>query len=223
MATKQLTSLDAYVIPRVNLLPPEIGAKRAERRSYVFMGVAVASAGAAVVALYLGQASRVSSAKKELARAQSENRTLTTERAGLQNVQDTYAQVDANEALITRAYSTRVLWSVYLHNISLQIPENVWITQLTADATPPAIGAVPVPGKITPAGSFTFAGKGFEYNDLAAWLDSVAKIKGVVNASFSSAQDEKPTSAKGRTVVKFTSTALLTPAAITPHKIPGSK
>ncbi|MEO6712874.1 MAG: PilN domain-containing protein [Mycobacteriales bacterium] len=221
MATKQLTSLDTYVVPRVNLLPPEIGAKRAAQRSYVLMGAAVAGAGAAVLALYLGQASRVTAAKEDLKAEQATNTKLKSERVKLQAVQDVYLAVDADEALLTRAFSRRVNWSVYLHSLSIGIPENVWINQLTATVTPAATGAVPVGG--APVGSLTFTGTAFAYNDVAAWLESLGRIKGVTNSYFSSATKLTPTTPKGRALVTFSSNALLTPVAVTPHTKPGSR
>lgn len=220
MPTKQLTALDTYVLPRVNLLPPEIGERAAERRSYVFMGLAVAAAAAAVAGMYIGQASRVSAAKTELQESQADNAKLQADRAKLQTVQDAYAAVDRDEALLTLARARRVNWSVYLHNISISIPENVWITQLTAVVTPPT--AAPVAGVVPPVGTLTFVGNGFAYNDVAAWLESVAKLNGVTDATFGTAADVKPASPGGRTIVTFTSTAALTEAAITRHKL-GSK
>lgn len=221
MATKQLTASDTYVLPRVNLLPPEIGQRRADRKSYAFMGIAGAGALAAVVAMYLGQASRVSSAKSELQRAQTENSRLKNERQKLQPVQDVYLQVDAQEALVTRAYANRVLWSVYMHNIAISVPDNVWITQFAG--TVGAAGA-PVAGSTTAAvGTLTFAGKAFVYDDVAAWLDSIAKIKGVANATFSTASKLAPTTPGARSIVTFASTATLTPTSLTPHTKSGSR
>lgn len=224
MATKQLTSLDTYVLPRVNLLPPEIGEKKAERRSYAFMGIVVAAGGATVVALYLGQAARVAAAEQELSAAKSQNQTLVAERARLQTVEDVYAAVDSEEALVTRAFENRVFWSVYLHNVSIRIPDNVWITQFTGTAgVATADQAAVAAGAAVPVGSLTFTGMAFGFNDVAAWLDGIAKTKGVANATFSTIEDEKSQSPSARTIVKFTSTAGLTPAAITPHKKPGSR
>jgi Tfp pilus assembly protein PilN len=212
MATKQLTSLDGYVLPRVNLLPPEIAAKKAEQRSYVLMGLAVAGAGAAVVALYMGQAAKVSAAKKELAASQTTNAQLKAKRDGLQSVQNVYAEVDAQEALLTTAFSNRILWSVQLHNLSIGMPENVWITQFSGTSATGGTG-----------GSMTYAGKAFAYNDIAAWLESMSRLKGVADASFSTATKTKSTVPGARPIVTFASTASLTPDAITPHKKPGSR
>lgn len=221
MAIKQRTAVDTYVVPRVNLLPPEIAAKRAERRSYIAMGLTVAAAVTAVAVLYVGQAAKVSAAEADLAAAQRENTQLDGDRARLQSVQAVYLAVDADEALLSRAYENRVFFSVYLHNISIGIPDNVWVTQFTGTV----VAAAPSQ-KITTqptVGTLTFSGKAFEYNDLAAWLESNARLKGVTNTSFSTAAKVKPTTPGARTLVAFSSTASLTPAAITPHTKPRSR
>jgi Tfp pilus assembly protein PilN len=218
MATKEATLLGTYVVPRVNLLPPEIAAKRGERRSYALMGLAVAGAGVTVAALYLGQASKVSAAKHEKADVATQSAKLDAKRKSLQSVQDTYAAVDADEALLTQAYSHRVIWSVYLHNLSISIPDNVWMTNFTATAdgalTPPPLG-----GTDATYGTLTFAGKAFSYKDVAAWLDSTAKIKGTTFPYVSNVAEVKPGSSAGRTTVTFTANAGLTVAAFKPHTL----
>ena len=221
MATKELTSV-GYVLPRVNLLPPEIGVRKAQQRSYVLMGVAVACAGGAAAAMDMGQVSRVSAAKTDLVKVNDQATKLKQKRAALQPVQDTYATVDANEALLTQAFASRVQWSTPLHNISITIPENVWLLSFTAAAsatpTPPGIS-----GGQPSVGSIQFTGKAFAYNDVAAWLDSLARIKGFQSAYVSTATETKPTVAGGRKIVDFSSTVNLTSVAITPHTKPGSR
>jgi Tfp pilus assembly protein PilN len=181
------------------------------------MAVAVAGAGAAVVALYMGQAARVSAAKSALQETKAQNVKLRLERTKLQSVQDVYAQVDADEALVSRAYERQVLWSVYMHNLAISIPDNVWVTQFAGTVGTPATAGT------TAVGSLTFAGKAFAYNDVAAWLDSVAKVKGVTDATFTAATKQKPTTTGGRALIVFNSSASLTQAAITPNKTPGSR
>jgi Tfp pilus assembly protein PilN len=227
MATKEMTSVGLYVVPKVNLLPPEIGERRAQRRSVALMVVAVGCAGVAVGFVYLGQVSRVSAAKDERTSAQQKNATLRNDRVKLQDVQDKYAAVDADEALLTQAYSQRVMWSRYLHDVSIALPENLWLTGFTgtiATAAPSnSIVAAPVATPSGPVGTLSFTGQAYEYNDLAAWLDRVAKIKGFAGASFSTAAKKPPVVTGNRTLVEFTGSASLTPAAITPHKKPGSR
>jgi hypothetical protein len=56
----------------------------------------------------------------------------------------------------------------------------------------------------------TFAGVGFNHNDLALWLESLAGLKAYANVYFSNATESL---VGARKVVNFSSTADMTPAA----------
>jgi Tfp pilus assembly protein PilN len=230
MATKEMTAVGAYVVPKVNLLPPEIEERKAQRRSYVIMGGAIAAAIVVVVFAYVAQASRVSEAKDSLAAAQARDGQLTRERAALQPVQDVYNNVDAHEALLAQAQSSRVRWSRFLHDLQVTIPDRVWVNSFTATLSAPtapasgqAVGSTAVlkPG----VGNVLIGGSAFEHNDVAAWLDSLTKVKGYADPYFTSSTLVLPTSDSpdARAIVKFTSSVTLTPAAITPTDKAGTK
>ena len=147
MATKELTHLGTYVVPMVNLLPPEIGERKAQQRGYVAMGATVVAALGAVAFLYLGQASRVGAAEDEVTAAKQQNSTLVAQRAKLAYVDEVYAEVDANEAMLTRAAAKRIFWSRNLADVALAMPDTVWlesidIAQVMDAATADAAGSV---------------------------------------------------------------------------------
>jgi hypothetical protein len=82
----------------------------------------------------------------------------------------------------------------------------------TAGTAAPSGQSVLDPG----LGTVTFDGKGFEHDDVASWLESLAKEKGYSNPYFSISElvTEGDLTAGGRKLVHFTSTANLTPAAL---------
>ncbi len=224
MSTKEMTATGTYVVPSVNLLPPEIGERKAQRRSYVMMGGAVVAAVVVVAFLYTGQAARVSKAKDALATAEQQDAKLRQERLALQPVQDVYNNVDAHEAMLADALSTRVRWSRFLHDIQTTIPERVWMSNFTATVTgnsPSTAGALFEPG----AGTVQIEGTAFDHVDVAAWLDSLTKIKGYANPYLTSSTIVVPgNDAPGaRLTVDFVSSVTLTDAAITPTDKAGKK
>src|SRR4051794_40892801 len=151
----------------------------------------------------------VAQAKSDLQSAQSQQATLQSQLAGLQSVRDVYAQVDAKKAMLKQAMGSEVRWSNYLTDLSLKLPQNVWLTNVTA--TEQAAGASA--GALAPAGvgSVTFTGVAFSHDDVATWLDALAKERGFANAYFSNSTKAM---IGPREVVDFTSSVTLTQAAL---------
>jgi Tfp pilus assembly protein PilN len=218
MATKEMTHLGTYVVPKVNLLPPEIDELKAQRRAYVAMGAVVVATIGAVGFLYAAQTARVGKAEDELASVKRAQSKLTVERQKLAHVDETFAKVDANEALLKQAVEKRIRWSRNLHDLSLTMPDNVWLEKLTiaqetdseksGKADKDAVLADPGLGIVT------FEGRGFKHDDVAAWLDAMAKIKGYMNPYFSISKGIKPKTPAEKFYVEFEGTTTISEAAL---------
>jgi Tfp pilus assembly protein PilN len=224
-ATQPLRS-GTVVLPRVNLMPPEIHEAARFRRFQ--LGLAAAGAGAIVIvgALFFQAHSGVASAKSQLADAQARHAQLEQQRQALQPVQDVYNQVAAKRAMLQQAMGGEIRWSYYLNDLSLKIPENVWLTNVSATETgtglaatgtsaaannPTAQAAAAAAASTTSGvGSINFGGVAFSHDDVANWLDSLAREKGYANPYFSNSTE---TFIGPRKVVTFTSSVQLTPAA----------
>lgn len=132
-------------IVRVNLVPAEIAESRQVKLTAIAMaGAAVLTLGIVGV-LYHQQTSKVSSAKSDLAAAQATNVQLTQEQGRLGNVDALYAKVDAAQAMLTAAEAPQVLWSRYLEDLRLQLPEHAWLSTISATETGATAAAAPAP------------------------------------------------------------------------------
>jgi Tfp pilus assembly protein PilN len=213
------SSTTTGTMPRVNLLPPEIAEKAAVRRSQGAMVLVGVAAVGVVAGLYMNASAKVNDANEAKAEAAAASAKLTTELNSLQNVRDVYAQVDAAKATLASAMSTEVLWSSYLHDLTLTIPDNVWLQTLTASIDGPTAtsgnkGTTSARPVLDPGiGVVSFTGAGFHYYDVAEWLESLARQKGYSNAYFTEAA-KHVYDGTDREVVKFTSSVNLTPAAL---------
>jgi len=209
------SSTTTGTMPRVNLLPPEIAEKAALRKAQVAMACVGLGAVAVVGVMTMNANAKVNDAKEAKAEAVATNVKLTANLKSLQNVKDVYAQVDAAKATLASAMSTEVLWSSYLHDLTLRIPENVWVSSFTVSMSNPTAKANPAAaGKqvLEPGlGVVTFAGSAFTHDDVAAWLESLAKQKGYVNPYFTQSVEKM---IGDRVVVDFTSTVNITNAAL---------
>jgi Tfp pilus assembly protein PilN len=206
--------------PRVNLLPPEIAEKSRLRRAQLAMVGTGLAAVAVVGVMYTQQSAKVDDAQQQKAAAEAAHVRLNAEKAQLQSVSDTYAQVDQAKQTLASAMHYEVLWSSYLHDLTLTIPENVWLTNMTAKLE---LTKAPAGGNAGPVldpglGTVTFTGRAFAQEDVAAWLESVSKEKGYTNPYFSQSVEALIGTVP---VVNFTSTVTLTEKALSNRYVKG--
>ncbi|HET6816869.1 MAG TPA: PilN domain-containing protein [Mycobacteriales bacterium] len=202
----------APVMPRVNLMPPEIAEAARFRRFQLAMGGAVVGAVAIVAVLYMGAHGGVASAQKQLDDAKQQNLALEAQRSQLQSVQDIYTQVAAKQAMLSTAMGDEIRWSTYLNDLSLRIPDHVWLTNMTATQNSGALPTTTTPTATTSSaiGNVTFTGVAFSHDDVATWLETLAKEKGFSNPYFTNSTE---TTIGPRTVDDFTSSVDLNDAA----------
>jgi len=203
------------LLPRVNLLPPEILEAARFRRFQLAMVAAGVGAVAVVAALGVNAHQGVNSAKSDLAQAQASKASLQNQLSGLQSVRDVYDQVAAKKAMLAQAMGPEIRWSYYLTDLSLKVPDHVWLTSVNATET--AGSSAPAPGAaasaVVPAGvgTVSFGGVAFSHDDVATWLDSLAKERGYTNTYFTNSTKAL---VGPREVVNFTSSVTLTQAAL---------
>jgi Tfp pilus assembly protein PilN len=200
------TAVHTGTLPQVNLLPPEIAERRKLRRLQYALGGLVALSVVAVGGVYEMGHSSVATAQQQLTQAQDQTVLLQSQLAKLSNVDAVNKQLDATKALYVAAMSPEVQWSHYLNDLSLTIPDNVWLTSIAANETnAPASTAA---GSVLPTGlgTVTFSGVAFTHDDVATWLETLAKEPGYLDPYFSNSSE---TLLGPRTIVKFTSSVIL--------------
>lgn len=201
MSIRTETVVGSGLLPRVNLLPPEIAEQRRFRQVQIGMATLVAAAVGGVAALAWASHHAVNSAQQQVAAAQTRNADLQAQLTKLDYVKQTYDQVAEEREQLVTALSPEILWSHYLNDLSLTIPENVWLTQMTASETAAGGGQTSSSSTsgqsgtttLTPTGLGTvqFTGVAFDHDDVANWLDSLAKENGYLDPYFSSSTEAK--------------------------------
>ncbi|MCW2678954.1 MAG: Fimbrial assembly family protein [Frankiales bacterium] len=206
--TAQPVGTGVVVLPKVNLLPPEIAETARFRRIQMGLAGGVLAAVGVVTLLYVGASSNVSEANTELEAATATGSQLQAESAKYQDVTAVYANAAAAEAMLTQAMGEEVRYSQFLNDLSFTVPENVWVTNVSFAQS----AVAPVLGSTEPGiGSVTFSGVGFKHDDVAVWLESLARQKGYANPYFSSSTEALVGTRK---TVNFTSTVTMTPDAL---------
>lgn len=176
-----LTTTRATALPRVNLLPPEIGEQARFRKVQSGLALAVLAAAGLAGFLYFMAAGAAAEAGRELDATRTTTATLQADAAKYAEVPQVYTQVAAARAQLSQAMGQEIRWSYYLNDLSLHIPKDLWLDRLTVtqnvDAT---TGTLPTanPTSSAAVATVTFEGTALEHVDVAAWLRSLMKMQG---------------------------------------------
>lgn len=209
------TATGAHTLPRVNLLPPEIAEERTIRRVKVGLAAGLVGCAAVVGLLYTTAHSSVGTAKSDLDTVTAQRASLQTQIGKLSGVTQTYAEVAARQAMLTQVMGDEIQWSHFLNDLSLTMPDHVWLasasfTQSMATAAKPAAGAPAGAVFDAGVGTVTFTGVALNHDDVAVWLETLAKQKGYANPYFTNSTEGD---LYGHPVVNFQSTVTVTPVA----------
>lgn len=187
---------------KINLLPREVLEKRkAEQRlTFMILGL-VAMLGALAVVFGLNYI-RISSETATLDMIKTENEQVQMQIGKIEDFEKSKAVVDQREALVNAAIAGKYSWSRFLNNISLIVPNEVWLKALTVDSD----GKLSFSGTAL-AGSTT---SGIGHRPVAKWLVHLAELQEVENVWLSSSQKSTAAPDTGPTlgpILSTTSTA----------------
>lgn len=167
---------------RINLLPPELAAKRRSRQQVAVLGVAGLALVALLAVVYVSQAIRLSSAENTLDAQEEANAGLRGEVAALGDFRELQEELETKTELVTDLTVNEVRWSVVLADISLVIPDEVWLTGFSASVTAgqPSEEDQPVEEPTTgppTIGTISMSGNTFTHPDVAKWLTRLEDVR----------------------------------------------
>jgi Tfp pilus assembly protein PilN len=219
-ATTTAAGVRLTLMPKVDLLPPEIAEEAKFRTLRLGLAVGVAASVAVVGLLWYSAHSSVSGAQTELTSAQGQQTTLQTQVAKFADVPKAYAEVQAAQGELTTAMGHEIRFSFILNDLSLTIPPKVWLTDATitedVDAVSPPVGAWGNTG----VAHLSVAGVAYRYPDVAAWLQMLGKGKYYSDPYFNDAHQNEPIGTHAN--VGFTSDVIITQTAYSNRYTNGS-
>jgi Tfp pilus assembly protein PilN len=211
-AQENVTTL--AMLPRVNLLPPEIAAAQRLRGIQAGLGAGVLAALVVVGGLFVVATGQQHSAQSDLDTAKAQGTSLQAEQAKYADVPKVYAEVEARQAQLSQAMGKEIRWSYFLNDLSLRTPAKVWLTNVTVTENVDAATAVPTAPTgwgTTGIGNVTFQGKGFTHNDVASWLRALGQQPGLADPYFTQSVQDSSTD---QSSVTFNSQAVITDKAL---------
>jgi hypothetical protein len=238
--------------PRVNLLPGEIHERRLVRRQRTGLGAAAVLLLALLGLWYSLQSRELTEARREADAERATTAGLHARKAQLQPYAVLEGQVAAAEQLKAKVYAQEIRFSGIMRDISAIMPDNVWLTKMTAalsDATgqagasgsaaggtsgaaassgPESTATPGSPGAGSPVANVSFSGAGFGHVDVGTFLRALAaapKKDGrpvYLNPYFTSSQ--KKGEEGDQATVTFSATVDLSPAVYSGRfQSPGQK
>jgi Tfp pilus assembly protein PilN len=203
-----LPAAPAAVVPAVNLLPSTYARRVALSRAKVFAGASVGVALLLAFLAWLVSWQQVVSAEERLAEATDQRMLLQHEQAKYSDVPAIFNAVRAAQDQIALAMGNEIRWSFFLNDLALTIPPGIALDSMQVTAVAP--GATP-DDPTAGIGTMSVTGKAFEYNSVANWLDSLAKLRTLsdpyIGGIVSGVEEGTP-------VVSYTSTAQITTEAL---------
>jgi Tfp pilus assembly protein PilN len=178
---------------QVNLLPTDVRVRQTTRRN---VGLVMA-AGVAVMGVlffvFVLQSARLVGEQHKLSQQQAVNGGLQTRITSLSRFQELKQTVASRQALLTSVEVGEIHWSGILRDVSMVIPDNMFLTSLSASAGGAAAGtgSGAVAGGL--AGTIQFQGVVGDYPTVAKWLTRLEEVTGWVNPWANSAAKQDTT------------------------------
>ncbi len=196
----------------VNLLPRDEKRQRKQPGAVTLTGVLGSVLVTAVLAgLFLTTSSTVSDRQSDVDALRAEFAAIppapeaSTSSSGLET------EKSQRVTLLGKALATRVAWDRVLREISLVLPEDVWLEAMAANAADPNF--VPTPGNTEPPkGVFTITGYSYSHDGVARLLARLSVVPQLDRPTLGSSMVDKT---KARDVVKFTISAALKAGEVT--------
>jgi Tfp pilus assembly protein PilN len=190
----------------VNLLPRDEAKRSFEaNRGVVFGGVGGAALATAVLAsMMISAGGAASSKQQELDGVRAQIAAIPTVPVIDTSKEDALAaEKGARIGALSAALGGRVAWDRVLRQVSLVLPEDVWLASLSATATATATAAAaPDATETAAAGSgFTITGATYSQNGVARFLSRLAVIPDLANVRLQSSQSQV---VNERELVQFT-------------------
>jgi Tfp pilus assembly protein PilN len=202
-------------LTEVNLLPPELRRRQRSRSMTRQIIAGFAAIVLLLLILFAVEAIQLSSARDDLASQNAVNASLQHQIAGLQQFADLEAALDRKKTLVADLEQREVLWSGVLHDLSMVMPSQVFLTSFTGQINVGPDGWETAIGASGLIGTLQFQGQSLDFPNVSLWLDRMVDVEGWVNAAVTSATTASSQNAEPGTLpaegVQFNGSVDLTP------------
>lgn len=185
----------------ISLLPPEFKARqssqqRLERWLLVSGGVLLV-----FLLIYSGLLLFTHLARVQARNLQEQRASVEQREAGFQKYVDMKNKIDRLHQLVQQAVGNRPDYATVVNQTGLNLPEGVWLTELTATVLDNQSEASSAPGNRP--GELTIRGEALNQMQVADFLDSLQKVPGVTDIRCQSSKRKGDGQQTGVETVEF--------------------
>lgn len=214
-STAERVGTGLAVMPCVNLLPPEIRLRRRMRTVRTACGGGVVAAIAIVAVAAVLAAAGTQPAQQQVDAAHAQQATLQQQAGSYGTVTATYDKAGQVDQLLSTVSQGEIHWSTFLNDLASNTPKTVWlktvsVSSSTATVAGPAAGTAGA-GAAAGVATISFEGVALSHNNVATWLESLARTHGYSDPYFSKSDEQQ---LGGKTVYAFTSTVTVNQQAL---------
>ncbi len=163
---------------RIDLIPPEVVEKHKSRRIITIMVIVFAAVFGVALAVYLITLGQAIMASNRVDVIKSENVKVQQYTEKLKPYQDRKKALEERQAIITKMTENQVLWSSILNDISMVLPNDIWLKSVKMDLNE-TLNAKEAPGGAAKAAlkpPITIIGYAFNHAAVARWLVHLNEI-----------------------------------------------
>jgi Tfp pilus assembly protein PilN len=186
-----------------NLLPPDLareGGRRLPGGAIVAVG-AGAAVGAMLAGGFVVQHGKVSKRENQLATLKAQLASIPAPKPAPVTVRpELTAEKDARQAALDEALAQRVSWDTVLRELSLVLPEDVWLNTLSAKSAAAAAASTDQPTTTAPTG-LVMSGFTYSQEGVARLLTRLALVPHLANVQL---QSSSSSTVGSRSIVGFT-------------------
>jgi hypothetical protein len=205
--------------PQVDLLPPEVRARRKLKKTKELLALMVVCVLLASVGGYGAAMFSASAAQTELDGVKKETSALMAKQVKFAEVPLVLGGITSIEQTRKLGMSTEILWKPYLDALRAVTPAGVSLDNVTVTAATPMQPAALAVDPLAPVsiGQVAFTAKSLALPDTSAWLVALASVPGFVHPLFST---QTLTQGDGVSYYQVTATVQVTDQAFANRFVP---
>ena len=163
---------------RIDLIPPELVEKHQARRIIGMVAVGTAVIFVILFLVYFLTLGRVMVATSRVDQITAENKKVQTYIAKLKPYNDRKTVLDDRQKIIETIVADQVLWSSVLNDISMVVPNDVWLSSVKMDISSilTSKATASSSSKTVAKAPITIVGDAFNHAAVARWLVHLGEV-----------------------------------------------
>lgn len=163
---------------RIDLIPPELVEKHQARRIIGMIAIGAGFIFAILIFVYILTMGRIIVATDRVDQITAENKKVQAHIAKLKPYSERKTVLDDRKKIVDTIVADQVLWSSVLNDISMVVPNDIWLKSLKMDIGPilTAKASASAASRSVVKAPITIVGNAFNHAAVARWLVHLGEI-----------------------------------------------